>query len=236
MSAEIRLPEAMGYDRTIAMFSPDGRLFQVEYAKEAVKRGITAVGVVFKDGAVLATVKPLDELMAPTSAEKVFQVDNHLGAVAAGYLADARVLIEYLRIKAQVHKITYEEPIDVWAAARVLGDRMQLLTQYGGLRPYGVIILLAGTDKSGNHLIEADPSGMLFEWYAYAIGRGAQVAMKILKQKWKQGMEEKDALKLATDVINRTERIKEKRGINIAVIKEGKYKRLSETEVEALLK
>jgi len=124
----------MGYDRTIAVFSPDGRLFQVEYAKEAVKRGATALGIVFKDGILLATVKPAAKLMV--SLEKIFQIDDHIGAVASGLLADARILINQARIRAQVHRITYEEPIDVWNLARVIGDRMQLSTLYG--RPKAV--------------------------------------------------------------------------------------------------
>ena len=235
MPGEIALPEAMGYDRTIAMFSPDGRLFQVEYAKEAVKRGVTALGIVFKSGVLLATVKPLDTLMAPTSAEKVFQIDDHMAAVAAGYLADARVLIEYARVKAQIHKVTYEEPMDIWAASKIIGDRMQLLTQYGGLRPYGVTILIGGQDQTGNHLIEADPSGMLFEWYAYAIGRGAPVAMKIFKEKWNPNLSEKDAVKLAIEVINKTEKAKEKM-IDLAIIKDQKYKRLTPEEIKQLTK
>jgi len=231
MPEEMSLPEAMGYDRTIAMFSPDGRLFQVEYAKEAVKRGITALGVVFKDGVLLATVKPLDALMAPTSAEKVFQIDDHLAAVAAGYLADARVLIEYCRIKAQIHRLTYEEPMDVWAAARVIGDRMQLLTQYGGLRPYGTTLLLGGQDNTGNHLIEADPSGMLFEWYAYAIGRGAPVAMKIFREKWKPDLSEKEAIKLAIEVLNKTEK---KGYLDLAMIKDKKYSVIPEDLIKKI--
>ncbi|MBI2005215.1 MAG: hypothetical protein HYS80_00435 [Candidatus Aenigmarchaeota archaeon] len=132
----------MGYDRTMAMFSPDGRLFQVEYAKEAVKRGSTAVGIVFKDGVVLATVKPTGKLVVSDSSEKIFQVDDHIATVAAGFLADARALMQLVRVKSQMHKITYEEPIDVWNVGKVIGNRMQLITQYGGLRPFGVSMLL----------------------------------------------------------------------------------------------
>ena len=178
-------PEYIGYDRTIAVFSPDGRLFQVEYAKEAVKKGITSLGITFKDGVILATVKQLSDLMVSTSMEKIFQIDDHIGAVAAGYLADARMLVNQARIKAQIHRITYEEPIDVWGIARAIGDRMQLSTLYAGLRPFGVSLLIGGVDLTGPHLIESDPSGMLFEWLAYSIGRSANLANKILKEKWR---------------------------------------------------
>ena len=224
----------MGYDRTIAVFSPDGRLFQVEYAKEAVKRGATALGIVFKDGILLATVKPAAKLMVTQSLEKIFQIDDHIGAVASGLLADARILINQARIRAQVHRITYEEPIDVWNLARVIGDRMQLSTLYAGLRPFGVTILVAGLDKTGKHLIESDPSGMLYEWKAYAIGRGGNLANKILKQKWKEDLSEKDAIKLALDIIEKTEKEKKEMSIDIAVIreKEKKFKKLEEKEIK----
>lgn len=231
------MPEYMGYDRTIAVFSPDGRLFQVEYAKEAVKRGTTCVGIVFKDGVLLASVKPEGKLIVNETTEKIFQVDDHLAAVAAGLLADARVIINQARVKAQVHKITYEEEIDVWTLARVIGDRMQLSTLYAGLRPFGVSLLVAGADKSGSHVIESDPSGMLYEWQAYAIGKGAALANKMLNQKWKPNMTEVDAVKLAVDIISKTEKEKKENVLDIVVIKKGeKFKKLSEDDLKKLLK
>lgn len=231
------MPEYMGYDRTIAVFSPDGRLFQVEYAKEAVKKGSTCLGIVFKDGILLATIRPSTALMVPESVEKIFQIDDHLGAVASGYLADARVLSNQARVKAQVHKITYEEPIDVWGAAKVIGDRMQVSTIYAGLRPFGVSFLIGGVDRTGPHLIETDPSGMLYEWKANALGRGAPVANKIFKQKWKDGLSEKDAIDIALDVIQKTEKEKKANAIDIAIIdKSLKFRKLGEEEIKKALK
>lgn len=229
------LPEYMGYDRTIAVFSPDGRLFQVEYAKEAVKRGTTCLGIVFKDGVLLATIKPSTDLIVAESVEKIFQLDDHAGAVASGLLADARILANQARVKAQVHKITYEEPIDAWSLVRVIGDRMQLSTLYAGLRPFGVSFLLGAADKTGLHLIESDPSGMLYEWNAYAIGRGGILANKILRQKWKRDLSEKDAISIAVDIILKTE--KGRKGVDIAIInKEGKFRRLEDEEIKRSLK
>ena len=225
----------MGYDRTIAVFSPDGRLFQVEYAKEAVKRGSTSVGLVFKDGIVLGSIKPSMSMMVTASAEKIYQVDDHIGAVAAGLLADARVLVNQARVKAQVHRITYEEPVDTWGIARLFGDRMQISTLFAGLRPFGVTLLVGGVDKTGMHLIESDPSGMLFEWSAYAIGRGAILANKILKQKWRKDLQEKDAVELVVDAIMKTE--KDKGSIDLAVIrKDGKFRKLSDDEIKKIAK
>jgi len=227
----------MGYDRTIAVFSPDGRLFQVEYAKEAVKRGTTALGLVFKEGIVFATIKPVGKLVVSESVEKIYQIDDHVGAVASGLLADARTLVQMSRIRAQIHKITYEEPIDIWSLGRLIGNRMQLLTQYGGLRPYGVSLILGGIDKTGVHLIESDPSGTLFEWKAFAIGRGGVLANKILNQRWKESMGEKEALALALDIIDKTEKEKKEGIADLAIIKKGeKFKKLTDDEIKSILK
>jgi len=232
------LPEYMGYDRTIAVFSPDGRLFQVEYAKEAVKKGTTSVGLVFKDGVILATAKQIVKLIVPGTIEKLFKVDEHVGAVAAGLLADARVLVNQLMVRAQVNRITYGEAMDIWSLAKVLGDRMQLSTLYAGLRPFGVSFLVGGVDPTGSHLIEADPSGMLYEWDAYAIGRGAQIANKIFRDKHKKDMDEKTALKLVISVIKKTEKVSNLgKSLEIAIIngKENKFEVLTEDKIRKFL-
>ena len=175
--------------------------------------------------------------MVAASSEKIFQIDDHIGVVAAGLLADARVLANQARVRAQINRITYEEPIDTWGIARLFGDRMQISTLYAGLRPFGVTLIVGGVDKTGTHLIESDPSGMLFEWNAYAIGRGAILANKILKQRWKKDMQEKDAIELAVDVITKTEKEKKEGSIDLAVIKkDGKFRKLSEDEVRKLSK
>jgi len=228
-----QMPEYMGYDRTIAVFSPDGRLFQVEYAKEAVKRGSTALGITFKDGVVLASVKPSGSLMVTATAEKIFPIDDHIGAVASGLLADARVLVNQARVRSQIHRITYEEPVDTWSVSHIIGDRMQISTLYAGMRPYGVSFLVGGVDKTGPHLIEADPSGMLYEWQCYAIGRGAQLAFKIFKQRWKANMSEKEAMELAIEVMQKVE--KERKELDIAVIKKGaKFRKVTEEEARKM--
>lgn len=184
------------------------------------------------------TVKPAGKLVVSDSTEKIFHIDDHAGAVASGFLADARALVQLTRVRAQVHKITYNEPADIWNLAKLIGNRMQLITQYGGLRPFGVSLLLGGVDKTGPHLIETDPSGTLFEWRAQAIGRGAVLANKILNQRWKENMSEKEALNLALDIINKTEKSeKEKREVvtDLAVInKDSKFRKLPESDVKAL--
>lgn len=231
------LPE-MGYDRTIAVFSPDGRLFQVEYAKEAVKKGTTSVGLVFRDGVILGTVKQIVKLIVPGTIEKLFKVDDHIGVVAAGLLADARVLVNQLMVKAQVNRITYGEAMDIWSLAKVLGDRMQLSTLYAGLRPFGVTFLVGGVDTKGPHLIEADPSGMLYEWNAYAIGRGAQIANKIFRDKHKGNMDEKSALKLVINTIKKAEKVSDlAKSLELAIIRQKgkKLEALTEDKIRKLL-
>jgi len=232
------LPEYMGYDRTIAVFSPDGRLFQVEYAKEAVKKGTTSIGFVFADGVILATVRQTMKLVVPETIEKLFKIDEHIGAVSSGLLADARILADQLRVKAQINRITYEEAMDVWSLAKVLGDRMQFSTVYAGLRPFGVAFLVGGVDSTGAHVIEADPSGTLYEWKAYAIGRGSTVANKIFRDKYKDDMDEKSALKLVIDVIKKVEKTDNlSRALEIAIIrkKDKKLKLLTDEAIRKLL-
>jgi len=176
-------------------------------------------------------------LMIGDTLEKIFQIDDHAAAVAAGLLADARVLVNQSRVRAQVHKITYEEPIDIWSLARVIGDRMQISTLYAGLRPFGVSFLIGGVDKTGSHLIESDPSGMLFEWQAYAIGRGAVLANKIFKQRWKPNMNDKEAVALVYDVINKTEKEKKDTFVDIAIIrKDGKFMKMNEEAIKRFIK
>lgn len=223
----------MGYDRTIAVFSPDGRLFQVEYAREAVKRGTTCIALVYQNGVLFATVKPKTPLMVAESIEKIFQLDDHAAAVAAGLLADARVLANQARVRAQIHRITYEEAMDIWSLARSVADRMQISTLYAGLRPYGVSFLIGGVDATGRHVIEVDPSGMVYEWFAYAIGRGATLANKILRQRWKANLSENDAIKLVLEIISKTEKEGE---ADIAVIRETdkKFRKLTEKEIKEL--
>ncbi|MCS7123196.1 MAG: archaeal proteasome endopeptidase complex subunit alpha [Candidatus Aenigmarchaeota archaeon] len=215
---EAGLPEYMGYDRTIAMFTPDGRLLQVEYARETVKRGATIMGITFVDGVVLAATRVVhgNKLMKPT-IEKLFQIDDHVVAAASGFLSDARVLIDYARIRAQVHTITYDEPENILSISKNIADRIQYSTLIAGLRPFGVGLLIAGWDKLGVHLVEVDTAGMIFEWKAHSLGRGAQAAIKNLQQYWREDLEEKEAIKLALDILEKSE--KEFKGADIAVVK-----------------
>lgn len=187
----------MGYDRAITMFSPDGRLLQVEYAKKTVKQGSTAMGIVCKDGVVLVADKRIvDPLIIPESVEKIFQIDDHIGATASGILSDARVLIERAQIKAQQHQVTFDTPVDVDEIVKDVCNLKQICTQSGGLRPFGVSLLITGVDQQGPKLFETDPTGIFFQYRAAAIGEGETEVEEILKKEYRESLTVDEAIKL----------------------------------------
>jgi proteasome alpha subunit len=190
----------MGYDRAITMFSPDGRLLQVEYAKKTVKQGSTAIGMVCSDGVVLVTDKRIvDPLVVTDAIEKIFQIDEHVGATASGIISDARVLIERAQVKAQQHQVTYDGPIDVLSIVKNICDLKQICTQSGGLRPFGVSILVAGIDADGPKLFETDPTGIFFQYNAVVIGEGEEGIEEILHKKYKPSLSMQEGLKLCVE-------------------------------------
>jgi proteasome alpha subunit len=192
----------MGYDRAITVFSPDGRLFQVEYAREAVKRGTTAIGIKARDGIVLLVDKRLtSRLLEGGSVEKIFQLDDHIGAATSGLVADARVLIDRGRLEAQINKIVYDEPIDIETLAKKICDFKQAYTQIGGLRPFGTALLIAGVYNGGNYLFETDPSGALLEYKATAIGSGRSVVTELFEQRYKEDLVLEDAVMLGLEAL-----------------------------------
>ncbi len=197
--------QMMGYDRTSTMFSPDGRLLQVEYAKKAVKQGTTAMGLVCKDGVVLVADKRLiSKLVVPESVEKIYQVDEHIGATATGYLMDGRVLIEKAQLIAQQHRVTFDNPMDTKGLVKEVCNIKQAFTQYGGARPFGISILFAGVDEDGNiNLFETEPTGMFFQYLATVIGEGEVEIKAILDKEYKEGMAIEEGINLAISALKR---------------------------------
>lgn len=225
------MPEFMGYDRAIVTFSPDGRLFQVEYAREAVKRGTSSLGLVFKNGIVLAAIRHLSPLAIPNSgSDKVHQIDDHIGVATSGFLADGRVLVDIARIKAQVFKLTYDEAVDVLGCVKEVSDRMQLFTQFGGVRPFGVALLVGGIDEKGSQLYEIDPSSTFYAWKAQAIGRGSEAALKILRKGWKENLSEDDAVKLILQALKAGEKEAKAGEVELAVVSDKGFKKFSGDE------
>ena len=190
--------QMMGYDRTSTMFSPDGRLLQVEYAKKTVRQGTSALGLVCKDCALLVVDKRiLDPLLVPESIEKVFKVDDHIGATASGIVSDGRILIERAQVLAQQHKITFDSSIDISSLVKEICNVKQSFTQYGGARPFGVSILFAGVDEDDKiKLFATEPTGIFFEFRATAIGEFEVELKDILNKEYKDGMSFDDGLKL----------------------------------------
>ncbi len=189
----MHLPQ-MGYDRAITVFSPDGRLFQVEYAREAVKRGATAIGVKTKDGVILvADRRVTSRLLEPDTIEKIYRIDDHIGVATSGLVADARVLVDRARLEAMINKLTYDEPISVKELAKRICDFKQQFTQFGGVRPFGVSLLIAGVDEKPR-LYETDPSGALLEYKATAIGAGRNVVMEYFEKEYDENMSVEDAI------------------------------------------
>ena len=163
--------QQQAYDRGITIFSPDGRLYQVEYAREAVKRGTASIGVRTPEGVVLAVDKRIrSPLMERTSVEKIHKADDHVGIASAGHVADARQLIDFARRRAQVNQLRYGRPIGVETLTKAVTDHIQQYTQVGGARPFGVALIIGGIENGTPRLYETDPSGTPYEWQALAVG------------------------------------------------------------------
>ena len=173
-----------GYDMTPTMYSPDGRIYQVEYALETVKRGTLAIGVMTKDGIVLAVEEKTRSLQVEGITQKIFQVDDHIGVAAAGYIPDARVQVDNARYFSQSNKLTYDEPVDIETVAKHLADQNHQFTQYSGVRPFGVALIIAGIDRKGTNVYVIDPSGTYNSYSAIAIGTGSDEVNEFLEKNY----------------------------------------------------
>jgi len=191
------LPAQQGYDRAITVFSPDGRLYQVEYAIETVRRGTIAVGVKCKDGIVIAAEEKPRKLQILKTAQKIFQIDDHVGVAAAGYIPDARSQVDNARYFSQSNKMIYDEPVEVETIAKHLADQCQQYTQYAGVRPYGVALILGGVVNNTPQLYLTDPSGTYISYDAIAIGSGSDQVTDFLEKTYKDDLSLDEASALA---------------------------------------
>ena len=195
-------PSGRGYDHGVSTFSPDGRLYQVEYARESVKRGTTTVGLKYRGGVVLIVDKRISsKLVITDSIEKMYQIDDHIGMTTSGLIADARQLVDRARVQSQVNRMTYGDSIAITTLVKKMCDFMQSFTQYGGARPFGTALLIAGIDGDGIHLFETDPSGAYQSYHAGAIGRGRSVVIDHFEDKWKKNMTLNAAVKLGLEAL-----------------------------------
>jgi proteasome alpha subunit len=196
-------PGQMAYDRASTVFSPDGRLFQVEYALQAIQMGGTAVAVAYDNGIVFVAYRnlPVSSLAEAGSIEKSFAIDAGLGCVTAGLIADSRVLVEFLRVEAQRHRLTYGESAPYTLLGHSLGTLLQQFTQFGGTRPFAVSLLLGGFSNGVPGLVELDPSGATIGWKAYAIGRNRRAVADFLEEKLPEHLTEESGFKLAVQAV-----------------------------------
>lgn len=225
-----------GYDRALTVFSPDGRLFQIEYAREAVKRGTPAIGIVSQDGVVLAVNKKVkSKLIVPSSIEKIFKIDEHLATASSGLVADARRLVDVARTQAQVNKVNYHEPISVTGLAKYIGDLEQMYTQSGGIRPFGISLIIGGVSDGECKLYETDPSGALVEYKATSIGYGREKTLNLFEEKYTDDISLDDAIDLAVEgiYVATDSKISDDDNIEIAIIDKDteKFRKLDEESI-----
>ena len=205
------------YDRGITTFSPDGRLFQVEYAKEAVKKGATALGLTYDNGVVLSATRSNNQLKV-RNPEKVFKIDDHLGLVTSGLVADGRTIVDETRNEAQKYLMTYDEEIPTSVLAKFVADRCQQFTQYGGVRPYGVSTISGGVKDGNPKVYQTDPSGTLNQWNAVSIGKGGSDTREFLEEEWSEDISEDEAVELAVEALREGEDDIDVENIELAVV------------------
>jgi proteasome alpha subunit len=226
-----------GYDRAITIFSPEGKIYQVEYAGEAVKRGWPTVGVKCRSGVVLAAEKrKISALFDPSSLEKIYLIDEHVAASPSGLLADARILIDYARDVSLSHRFIYDEPIDVEFLTKAICNLKQQYTQFGGARPFGVALIVAGIDRHGARLFQTDPSGVYIGYFATAIGAESGTIMEYLEKNYRYDLEMGECVELAVKALASAVEITDASIIEVAyaTVDEKKMKKMTPEEVAAL--
>ncbi|MEM0359968.1 MAG: archaeal proteasome endopeptidase complex subunit alpha [Candidatus Diapherotrites archaeon] len=234
-------PKTSAYDRVSTMFSPKGRLYQVEYAAKIVEQGTLGVGIIYDTGVLFAAEKNITSpLLLPESIEKLFKIDDHIGAISAGLVGDARRLIKIARERAQENQMYYEEKIEVETLVKELSAIKQYFTQYAGMRPFGVSFIIGGYDGiNEKKLFETEPSGALAQYKATAIGKNKAKAMEVLEKGYNEKMSLEQAAKLAFEALKQSREKKEPISLNsldFALIEDGKeFERLSQKKLKSLL-
>jgi len=232
------------YDRGPNTFSPEGRLFQVEYAIEAIKLGSTAIGIQTSEGVILAVEKRITSpLMEPTSIEKIVEVDTHIACAFSGLTADSKTLIDRARVESQNHWFTYDEKMQVESVAQAVSN---LAIQFGDSdddagvmsRPFGVAMLFAGYDENGTQLYHMDPSGTYLQFDAKAIGSGSEGAQQSLQEAYHKSITLKEATKSAFTILKQVmeEKLNETNVEAARVTKEGGFQLIKGEELEAIIK
>eukprot|EP01129_Flabellula_baltica_P017454 TRINITY_DN9681_c0_g1_i1.p1 TRINITY_DN9681_c0_g1~~TRINITY_DN9681_c0_g1_i1.p1 ORF type:complete len:233 (-),score=69.33 TRINITY_DN9681_c0_g1_i1:25-723(-) len=225
------------YSFSLTTFSPTGKLVQIEYALNAVSNAPTSVGIKAKDGVVIATEKKLPPLTDVSSVQKIVLLADHIGVTYSGIGPDFRVLVRKGRKRAQEYYRFYREPIPVRMMVKSLADIMQEYTQSGGVRPFGVSLLVSGVDDRGPQLYQVDPSGAFFAWKASAIGSGMYTAETFLRKRYTDDISVGDAIHRAIRIIKEGyEGDMTEENIEIGIIREGEpFTILSQVQIKDYL-
>jgi len=227
------------YDRALTIFSPEGRLYQVEYALEAVRRGTLIVGIKTENNVCLAAqIKITSSLMEIDSIDKLFKIDKHIGCAISGLHADSRILVNYARVQAQSYRLTYDEPVRLNMLVKSIADLKQIYTQYGGIRPFGCSLFFIGYDSDGPQIYTTSPSGIYRSFKAYALGSGESTAREFIEKEYNPTFSLKEIQLLAIRTIKESvEDDITAENIKISHIsgEDKRYKLLSKSEVESLI-
>ena len=228
--------QVMGYDRSATMFSPDGHILQVEYAEKTVRLGTASIGIKCSDGVIIISDKgEKDSLIVGKSADKIYEIDEHIMASAAGILSDARLLVNHVRVTAQQHRVTYDSPVDVESVTREVADIKQQYTQHPGIRPFGVSLIIAGVSGKDTKIYTTEITGNYFEYNATVIGENDHKIKEMLRKEYKEEITTDEAIKLGMDIFKKV--LENKFDVNrfdVGVIKteDRKLKKLQKEEIE----
>ncbi len=233
----VKQHQEMGYDRTVSMFSPDGLLLQVEYAEKAVKLGSTVLAITTKEGIVfIGDRKIKSKLLIKESFRKVFEIDEHIITTGAGVMSDGRRLIEQSQTIAQEHRVKFENPIDILSLVKDIANIQQYYSQSGGLRPFGVSLLIGGIENNKPHLYMTTPSGIYIKFLARSVGSHGDKINEILEEKYSDNLTNEKAIKLGVEAFK--EVLKDDFNINrldVGIIDlNGNFKRLDEKELNKI--
>ncbi|KAI0375778.1 20S proteasome subunit [Pilatotrama ljubarskyi] len=191
-----------GYDLSASTYSPDGRIFQVEYANKAVENSGTAIGLRVKDGVVLAVEKVVhSKLLIPESNRRIYTVDKHVGIASAGYLADGRHLANRARDEAASYRESYRAAPTLQYIVDRVGLYVQAYTLYSSVRPFGCSTILGAVDKTGPSLFVVEPSGVSYGYRGAAVGKGRQLAKTELEKLKFDELSMKEAVMEAARII-----------------------------------
>jgi len=232
--------QAMGYDRSATMFSPDGHLLQVEYAEKTVKLGPSSIGLLCKDGVVMVADRRIrDDLIAQESVNKIFEIDTHIMAATAGIVSDARILVDKAQVLSQQNRVSLDSPIEPISVVRLIADNKQFYTQYGGARPFGVLVMIGGIGKGKPHLYVTDITGGFLEYRADAIGEHDEQIKEVLRKEFKDEMTMEEgarlALKIFKDILGKNFNL-DRFDIGMLGIKDANLKRLHGNDLKKFVK